>query len=127
MVSGDWLAPEETDIALICHAFYGYNAYIMSKMAAAIGDVKKAGEYKALYEELKAEFADTYFDSETRMEMKIFTITDTQLRYLPALLQLCSLRVRMILPWVVEGMNYIIWEADYHENTHNNNTGRRGG
>ena len=62
---GDWLAPEETDIALICHAFYGYNAYIMSKMAAAIGDEKKAGEYKALYEELKAEFADTYFDSET--------------------------------------------------------------
>ena len=62
---GDWLAPEETDISLICHSFYGYNAYVMSKMAAAIGDEEKAKSYSALYEDLKKSFNEKYFDKET--------------------------------------------------------------
>ncbi len=62
---GDWLAPEETDLGLICHAFYGYNAYVMSKMSAAIGEKEKADEYKELYAELKKDFNARYFDKET--------------------------------------------------------------
>ncbi|WP_050008293.1 alpha-L-rhamnosidase [Butyrivibrio sp. WCE2006] len=62
---GDWLAPEETDLGLICHAFYGYNAYVMSKMARAIGDDKYADAYGSLYDELKTSFNDKYFDYKT--------------------------------------------------------------
>ena len=65
MTLGDWLAPEETDISLICHAFYGYNARIMSKMAKAIGRQADAQKYRQLYDELKESFNRQYLDHKT--------------------------------------------------------------
>lgn len=65
MTLGDWLAPEETDIHLICHAFYGYNAYIMSGMSAAIGRDPEASAYQKLYLELRRSFNDIYIDAQT--------------------------------------------------------------
>jgi len=62
---GDWLAPEETNIGLICHCFYGYNAYVMSRMAKALGDAEKSESYQTLYEELKKTFNEKYFDKES--------------------------------------------------------------
>ncbi len=62
---GDWLAPEETDLGLICHAFYGYNTYIMERMSKAIGKEDEADKYRDLYLELKKSFNEKYFDSKT--------------------------------------------------------------
>ena len=62
---GDWLAPEETDLTLICDSFYGYNAYVMARMAAAIGKAEDAARFESLYQDLKAAFNPTYFDPET--------------------------------------------------------------
>lgn len=73
---GDWLAPEETDLSLICHCFYGYNAYIMAHMAEAIGKADDAADFKALYQTLKSSFKDKYFDRETGR-----TRDDTQCSY----------------------------------------------
>ncbi len=73
---GDWLAPEETDIFLICHAFYGYNAYTMARMAKAIEKDADAKAYQALYEQLKVSFNEKYFDKETGK-----TKDDTQCSY----------------------------------------------
>ncbi|WP_035797890.1 alpha-L-rhamnosidase [Butyrivibrio sp. MB2005] len=73
---GDWLAPDETDIFLICHAFYGYNAYTMARMAKVIEKDADAKAYQALYEQLKVSFNEKYFDKETGK-----TKDDTQCSY----------------------------------------------
>ena len=73
---GDWLSPDPTDIELICLAFYGYNAYIMAKMAAAIGRWADSTRYEALYRELKQEFNERFFDHDTGK-----TKDDTQCSY----------------------------------------------
>ncbi len=75
MTLGDWLAPEETDVQLICHAFFGCNAYIMSKMAAAIGETEDARHYEKLYADLKKSFNEKWFDADGR------TKVDTQCSY----------------------------------------------
>lgn len=62
---GDWLAPEETNLDLICEAFYGNNARLMSVMAEAIGRTEDAAAYRILYEELRAGFTKRFFDPET--------------------------------------------------------------
>lgn len=62
---GDWLAPEETDLTLICEAFYGNNARLMSLMAEAIGRAEDAAAYRKLYESLRKEFTARFFDPET--------------------------------------------------------------
>lgn len=73
---GDWLSPEETDLELICLAFYGYNARIMSKMAAAIGKEVDAAKYGELFTALKAEFNERFIDKESGK-----TKDDTQCSY----------------------------------------------
>ncbi len=73
---GDWLSPEETDLELICMAFYGYNARIMSKMAAAIGKTEDAGRYETLFRALKTEFNERFIDKDTGK-----TKDDTQCSY----------------------------------------------
>ena len=65
MTLGDWLSPDETDLDLICYAFYGYNARIMSKMAAAIGENEDAAAYSNLYKELKAYWNNRFVDPKT--------------------------------------------------------------
>jgi alpha-L-rhamnosidase len=65
MTLGDWLAPEETDIRLICHAFYGYNARIMARMSAAVGETEKADAYEKLYRSLRRSFCSQYIDPDT--------------------------------------------------------------
>lgn len=76
MTLGDWLSPEETDLDLICYAFYGYNARIMSKMAAAIGKMDDACAYDALYLRIKAYWNDRFVDKDT-----LKTKDDTQCSY----------------------------------------------
>ena len=73
---GDWLAPEETDLTLICDAFYGNNAGMMSRMAEAIGRTEDAKMYGALHASLRKEFTKKYFDPETGK-----TKDDTQCSY----------------------------------------------
>ena len=73
---GDWLSPEETDLELICLAFYGYDARIMSKMAAAIGKEVDAAKYGELFTALKAEFNERFIDKESGK-----TKDDTQCSY----------------------------------------------
>lgn len=76
MTLGDWLSPDETDLDLICYAFYGYNARIMSKMAAAIGENEDAAAYSDLYKELKAYWNNRFVDPKTGK-----TADDTQCSY----------------------------------------------
>lgn len=76
MTLGDWLSPDETDLDLICYAFYGYNARIMSKMAAAIGETGDAAMYADLYKKIKAYWNERFVDPKT---MK--TADDTQCSY----------------------------------------------
>lgn len=76
MTLGDWLSPEETDLDLICYAFYGYNARIMSKMAAAIGEEQDAGAYEKLYHEIKDYWNQRFVDKQTGK-----TADDTQCSY----------------------------------------------
>lgn len=73
---GDWLAPEETDLSLICHAFYGFNAFVMSEMAKAIGKESDAENYGKLFLDLKKSFNEIYFDKGTGK-----TKDDTQCSY----------------------------------------------
>ena len=76
MTLGDWLSPEETDLDLICYAFYGYNARIMSKMAGAIGEEQDARDYEKLYHEIKAYWNQRFVDKQTGK-----TADDTQCSY----------------------------------------------
>ncbi len=75
MTLGDWLAPVETDVQLICHAFFGYNARIMARMAAAVGETEDACHYEKLYGDLKKAFNEKWFDADGR------TKDDTQCSY----------------------------------------------
>ena len=73
---GDWLSPQETDTELICLAFYGYNAYIMARMAECCGRRGDALHYGQLYRSLKAEFNERFIDAHTGR-----TVCDTQCSY----------------------------------------------
>ena len=57
---GDHLAVEKTNVGLTNTAYYAYDAYMMSKMAAALGKKSDAARYSALYDNIKAAFNRTY-------------------------------------------------------------------
>ena len=61
---GDHLAIQSTNIGLTNTAYYAWDAYMMSKMAAAIGKTKDAAKYAALYEKVKAVFNKKYVNEE---------------------------------------------------------------
>ncbi len=97
---GDWLALKETDLKLICHAFYGYDAYLMAKLAGAIGEREDEEQYQKLYESLKDEFDSLYFDPETGR-----TRDDTQCSYaLP-------LAYKMVKPERIEQIGNLLSEV----------------
>ena len=53
---GDWVAVEHTNSPLTNTAYYGYDALLMSKMAAALGKYADEAAYRALYERIKKAF-----------------------------------------------------------------------
>lgn len=59
----DWLAYEETTGAYICHAYYAYDALLMSKMCKALHKDDRAAHYAELYQKLKAEFNAKYVEN----------------------------------------------------------------
>ena len=61
---GDHLAIQQTNIGLTNTAYYAYDAYMMSKMAAAIGNDKDSRKYADLYENVKKAFNAKYVNAE---------------------------------------------------------------
>lgn len=57
---GDHLAIERTNIGLTNTAYYAYDAYMMSKMADALGKTEDSRKYAALYENIKRAFNERY-------------------------------------------------------------------
>ncbi len=58
---GDWLnINEPTPIEYIDTAYFGYSAKLMADMAQAIGKTKEAGDYRELFNNIKAAFAKKY-------------------------------------------------------------------
>ena len=53
---GDWVAVEHTNSPLTNTAYYGYDALLMSKMAAALGKYADEARYRTLYERIKTAF-----------------------------------------------------------------------
>ncbi|MCR4825290.1 MAG: glycoside hydrolase family 78 protein [Bacteroidales bacterium] len=61
---GDHLAIERTDIGLTNTAYYAYDAYMMSRMASALGKTREARKYSALFEKVKAAFVAKYYNED---------------------------------------------------------------
>lgn len=61
---GDHLAIERTDIGLTNTAYYAQDAYMMSKMATAIGKTRDARKYAELHENVKKAFNEKYVRAE---------------------------------------------------------------
>ena len=61
---GDHLAIERTNIGLTNTAYYAQDAYMMSKMAAAIGKTRDARKYAELHENVKKAFNEKYVRAE---------------------------------------------------------------
>ena len=53
---GDWVAIEHTNSPLTNTAYYGYDALLMSKMAAALGKYADEKKYRELHERIKEAF-----------------------------------------------------------------------
>ena len=53
---GDWVAVEHTNSPLTNTAYYGYDALLMSKMAAALGKYADEKKYRELYDRIKVAF-----------------------------------------------------------------------
>ena len=79
---GDWLAPVETDLSLLCNAFYGHDMELMRKMAQVLGDEKEAAYFAKLETEAK-EFWNAHFvDAVTGMTKDAEgNVCDTQCSY----------------------------------------------
>ena len=79
---GDWLAPEETDNALLWNAFYGRDAQLMAKMAKIIGRDSDAAEFAAIEKATKDYWNKTFVDSVTGKTKGLDgKINDTQCSY----------------------------------------------
>lgn len=79
---GDWLAPEETDNALLWNAFYGRDAYLMKQMAKVIGKTEDAAEFEVIEKATKDYWNQTFVDKETgRTKGLDGSINDTQCSY----------------------------------------------
>ena len=61
---GDHLAIERTNIGLTNTAFYAYDAYMMSKIAAALGNAKDSRKYATLHENIKKAFNEKYVNAD---------------------------------------------------------------
>ncbi|MBO6238446.1 MAG: glycoside hydrolase, partial [Bacteroidales bacterium] len=61
---GDHLAIERTDIGLTNTAYYAYDAYMMSRMAEALGKTREASKYAALHDKVKAAFVKKYYNED---------------------------------------------------------------
>lgn len=61
---GDHLSIERTNIGLTNTAYYAYDAYMMARMAAAIGKTEDSAKYSLLYENIKKAFNKTYIDKD---------------------------------------------------------------
>lgn len=61
---GDHLAIERTNIGLTNTAYYAYDAYMMSKMAAVIGKTADSRKYAQLYENVKKAFNEKYVNED---------------------------------------------------------------
>lgn len=57
---GDHLALERTDAGLTNTAYYAYDAYMMRRIAEALGKAREARRYAALFEKVKAGFVAKY-------------------------------------------------------------------
>lgn len=87
---GDWLSPEydRTDKSLLWECYFIYDLGIMERVAALLGDVDGAEDYRRLREERTAFFIDTYVDAESGKTIysgfvpeKAGQIVDTQVSY----------------------------------------------
>ena len=70
---GDHLAIESTNIGLTNTAYYAYDAYMMSKMAKAIGKTEDSQKYAALYENVKKAFNEKYVRAEDGVTVAPYT------------------------------------------------------
>ncbi len=67
---GDWLAYDECDKRYLSVAYYANDALLMSKMSAVLSEEpddyydKKVKEYLSLYEDIKVEFNEKYWNPE---------------------------------------------------------------
>ena len=59
---GDWLAYQETEQRLICKAYYAYDALLMEQMSDALGYTQRKDYYRDIYENVKSEYIESYFD-----------------------------------------------------------------
>ena len=59
---GDHLALEYTDIQLTNTAYFAYDAYMMSKMAAALGKTADSRRYARLHDDIKKAFNEKFVD-----------------------------------------------------------------
>lgn len=83
---GDWLAPEETDLALMWNAFYYREAAIMEYFAGLLGKDEDAGEFAALSHLMKDYWNKTFIDPETRKTRTLEgEVCDTECSYVLAL------------------------------------------
>lgn len=61
---GDHLALVRTNIGLTNTAYYAYDAYLMSKIAAAIGNAPDSRKYAELFGNIKKAFNEKYIDAD---------------------------------------------------------------
>ena len=77
---GDWLAVDSnTSDDYIASAYYGYDAFLMAKMADALGKTEDAEHYGKLFENIKDAFAKKYISADGK------TSEDSQTTYALAL------------------------------------------
>lgn len=82
---GDWLAPEETDVQLLWHAFYFREAVLMERLARLVKDPAVTA-YAQLAEEIKTYWNKTFVETETgRTQTLEGILCDTQCSYALAL------------------------------------------
>jgi len=61
---GDWLAPASTSVPFINTCYYGYDAWIMERVATALGKTADAEKYHTLYENIKKAFNEEFVNPE---------------------------------------------------------------
>ena len=57
---GDWLAYEPTDDALVCRAYYAYDALLMARMSRVLGKEDRAAYYEKLNDEIKHDWNEKF-------------------------------------------------------------------
>ncbi len=57
---GEWLSFQGTSTAVIADYYYGYDAYLMSRAAKALGRTEEAGKYSEKFEAIRTQFLKTH-------------------------------------------------------------------